>query len=114
MKLTISITEIKPRIDKRVPPKDIKDDYKRESLLKKVQRYAKCVDSDEESTKEWYYLQRLYEKLQKINKLNKEQEQIVYIIEPLILKYNVNAKEIDGSKMLRGKDHLVNKVKKEE
>lgn len=117
MKLRIAINipdepkiEIKPAF--RPAPKKIADDYKCESLLKKVQRYAKCVDSDEESAKEWYYLQRLYEKLQKVKKLNEEQEQIVYIIEPLILKYNTNAKAIDGSKMLRGKDHLINKKEK--
>jgi len=95
-------------------PKDIKEDYKRPSLLQKVQGYAKCVDSDEESAKEWYYLQRLYERLQEVKKLSPEQEQIVYIIEPLILKYNTNAKKIDGSKMLRGKDYLINKKQEKE
>lgn len=86
-------------------PKEVAEDYKKPSLLSKVKDYACCVDSDEESGKEWYYLQRLYEKLQQVKKLSPEQEQIVYIIEPLILKYNTNAKAIDGSKMLRGKDH---------
>lgn len=86
-------------------PKEVKEPYKHVTLLEKVKGYARCVESDEESAKEWYYLQRLYEKLQKIKTLSPEQEQIVYIIEPLILKYNTNAKAIDGSKMLRGKDH---------
>lgn len=101
MKLSISVTV---KEDKK-PPKEVPEDYKRQDLLSKVKDYAKCVDSDEESAKEWYYLQRLYEMLQDVKKLSPEQEQIVYIIEPLILKYNTNAKNIDGSKMLRGKDH---------
>jgi len=112
MKLNISIiTEpVKPVKNKR-EYKEVPDDYKRCSILDKVKDYAKCVDSDEDSAKEWYYLQRLYEKLQDVKKLSKEQEQIVYIIEPLILKYNTNAKDIDGSKMLRGKDYLTERRK---
>lgn len=102
MKLNISI-DIQSL--KRKAPKQVKDDYKSCSLLDKVKDYAKCVESDEDSAKEWYYLQRLYEKLQDVKKLSKEQEQIVYIIEPLMLKYKTNAKKIKGDKMLRGKDH---------
>lgn len=107
MKLNLSII-----IPEKKAPKETVKEHKRESLLKKVQRYARDVDSyQEESAKEWYYLQRLYERLQEVDNLSPEQEQIVYIIEPLILKYNTNAKAIDGSKMLRGKDHLINKKK---
>lgn len=104
MKISISITQTEM-------PKQIKEDYKKPDLLSKVQEYATCVDSDNDSAKEWYYLQRLYEKLQKVKDLTPEQEQILYIIEPLLVKYNTNAKEIDGSKMLRGKDYLTNKNK---
>lgn len=100
MKLNISIN-----IKDKKAPAEVPEEHVRPSLLSKVKSYAKCVDSDEESAKEWYYLQRLYERLQDVDTLSPEQEQIVYIIEPLILKYNTNAKEIDGSKMLRGKDH---------
>lgn len=111
--ISVSIPEPKPAVKLDKAPKKTKEDYARQPLLEKVQQYAKCVDSDEESAQEWYYLQKLYERLQDIKKLTPEQEQIVYIIEPLILKYNTNAKAIDGSKMLRGKDHLINKKAKE-
>lgn len=104
-KVSISIEHKTPPL-KRAMPKEIPQEQKACNLLEKVQDYAQCVDSDEDSAKEWYYLQKLYEKLQDVKKLTPEQEQIVYIIEPLILKYNTNAKEIDGSKMLRGKDYL--------
>lgn len=101
IKLEILISEAKP---KRIP-----QEHKQPSLLEKVRSYVDCVESAEESAKEWYYLQRLYEKLQTVKKLTPEQEQIVYWIEPLMLKYGHgdphNAVKYDGAKMLRGKDH---------
>lgn len=103
-KITIEVPEEKKK--PKQMPKECPAEYKRTPLLEKVKEYAECVQSDEESTKEWYYLQSLYERLQKIKKLSPEQKQIIYIIEPLILLFNTNAKEIDGSKMLRGKDYL--------
>lgn len=113
MKFKISIDIIEPAKPKtRAMPKSIPDEHKADkcSLLDKVQQYAECVQSDEDSAKEWYYLQTLYERLQKIKKLTPEQKQIVYIIEPLLLLFNTNAKDIDGSKMLRGKDYLNGKT----
>lgn len=93
------------KIDKRNYPKKINKEQKRCPLLTKVKDYVKCVESDEESAKEWYYLEKLYNRLQDITKLTPEQEQIIYIIEPLLLKYSTNPKTIKGEKMLRGKDY---------
>jgi hypothetical protein len=84
--------------------------HEQPKLLDKVAAYIDLVKSDQESAKEWYYLQRLYERLCQCRKLTKEQEQILYWLEPLMAKFGHgdphNAVKYDGSKMLRGKDHL--------
>jgi hypothetical protein len=94
----------------KMPAKEKCKAHEQPKLLDKVAAYIDCVKSEQESAKEWYYLQRLYERLSEVKKLTREQEQIVYWLEPLMAQFGHgdphNAVKYDGSKMLRGKDHL--------
>ena len=105
MKILIAIQNVEKK-----PCEHKAKQHAQPKLLDKVGAYIDRVNSDEESTKEWYYLQRLYERLTQCSKLTKEQEQILYWLEPLMAKFGHgdphNAVKYDGSKMLRGKDHL--------
>jgi hypothetical protein len=108
-KIVLSVQIANPK-----PPK-VEKECAQPSLLEKVEEYVIRVKSPEtESRKEWYYLQRLYERLQEVSKLTKEQEQILYWIEPLMQLYGHgdphNAVDYDGSKMGRGKNHLKREI----
>lgn len=87
-------------------PKKVKKEYCKPSLLEKVCEYKRRVEAKEiNSDYEWEYLKRLYERVVKIPKLTKEQEEILSIVEELIEKFGGHESgspaKIDGMTMNR-------------
>lgn len=90
-------------------PKDIRPEYKPVDLKKKVDEYARAVESNQiDSEHEWEYLKCLYEKLSRKKSLTEEQIEIIDKLEDLMIKYgkhdSSDSVDLDAQYMNRGKD----------
>jgi hypothetical protein len=84
-------------------PTEIK--HKREAVLDKVKRYITQIESSEESRREWQYVKNIYNRLSAWPKLSREQEHLLSILEPIMMKYGqqdpVDGVDLRGDRMHR-------------
>lgn len=92
-------------------PKQVKPEYRRPCLLDKAKECVEIVEANtaarKDSGKEWSYLKKLYELLSRKPLLTDEEEEVLYIIEPVIEKYanhdHKDRVDLDAQFMRRGR-----------
>ena len=88
-------------------PKEIRPEYKKVPLCKKVDWYIRNVESNQiDSEREWEYLKRLYEKISRKKNITEEHEKILSKLEELFEKYgnhdHSGSVDLDSEYMHRG------------